>query len=535
MAEYQLYQQPGQGQQGGAPLPPPPRPPRQNPYRDGIATSAQHYDLFEMIRHPNATRPNRPPDPPPRPSPHSKQKRLEQEIEKKFKAQQSKQTSQFLALFVRFLFLTLVLPPYLILYRLPKFLLVDWVLFVARFIDNTLAAIGKAIQASYERLKSRLKNAILSFWELIKSTFRKKMSAQASDDEPLSFLAFLAEGIVALYRVTIYPLIRISKKLWRFSKRAVQAVREFPGQVHLKIQESLKRMRSLRDRLVQKIKSRLFQFKEALANRTTRPLSRWVDAKVAGLIALYRRGVDKVKKIGQALLFALRHPIQTSKLALEALRTFSKRSRQRLIASINSWIQAKKEALLKIRQRGATWVETYLKAPLQAKWTQLKARLRQGTAPLVAFYTATFAAITRHFNELKLKISALILARLERLKRQLKNLKNAFVSYCEKIKTHWIEFYLKLHAALVFRLGRIYSFIRALLEPFIWAGSELWNFLLPFSKPIARLYNGVSRRIEAFVYRLRLIAAWMNVLFRYGMELVRGNSEKLFGSKKYPV
>ncbi len=83
MAQFQRYQQPGPEQ--GAPLPPPPPPPRKNPYYDGISTSAQHYDLFEMIRRPNATKANRPPDPPPRSIPVSKQKKIEQEIEKKFK------------------------------------------------------------------------------------------------------------------------------------------------------------------------------------------------------------------------------------------------------------------------------------------------------------------------------------------------------------------------------------------------------------------------------------------------------------------
>ena len=193
-----VFQQPGQGQAGGG-MPPPPKPPRQNPYHDGVASSAQYYDLFEMIRRPNLAKENRPPDPPARsPKPLSKQKQIEKEIEQKFKAKRNRPTHQGKSLsasVIRIIFLALVLPPYIILYRLPKFLLVDWILFIARFVDNTLAAIGKAIQNAYKRLKMRIRNSILSFWELIKVTFRKKMANQVDDDEPLSFIAFIAAGL----------------------------------------------------------------------------------------------------------------------------------------------------------------------------------------------------------------------------------------------------------------------------------------------------------------------------------------------------
>lgn len=527
MAEYQLYQQPGQGQQGG---PPPPKPPRQNPYHDGIQSSAQYYDLFEMIRRPNLSKDNRPPDPPARPAKTlTKQKRIEQEVEQKFRSRQSRKKNpngSLLASFIRLLFLLFILPPYIILYRLPKLLLIDSVLYVARKVDNALAAVGKAIQDAYERFKARIRNAFISFWNLIKATFHKKMASQENDDEPLSFLAFLAVGLVALYRITIYPTIKISKKIWNLSKRTIAAIREIPLLIHRSIQDTIKRVRSLQERVIHTIKNRLFLFKEALLNRTTRPVSRWIDAKVEALIALYRRLQEKVKIMVKALLFTLRHPIQASKLALNAM----KNQRNRLSNAITIWFKGKKEAVYRMWIRVKTWLEVKIKSPLQIEWNRFKAILNRWMAPFKSYYHKIAEAIHSYAKRVNEKLAAFISKRLEAPKRWLKSIETLLSTYYKRIMAHSIAFCVKLKESLYRRLEPIFNFTRAFLEPFLWAGREMWKEMLPLFTPFKRFYKYTKIRIEAFAYRVRYLIAWISVLTRYGMELVRGNTEKLFGN-----
>lgn len=522
MAEYQKYQT-GGGQQA----PPAPRPPRQNPYYDGISSSAQHYDLFEMIRRPNLNRDNRPPDPPPRQL-LTKQKRLEQEIEKKFKERRQQPEgsgSNVLAGLIRILFLALILPPYILLYRLPKFLFVDWVVKLTNAIDNYFVRIGKAIKQAYERRKTKIKNSIIAFWELIKATFRKKMSASPShDDEPLSFLAFIAEGIVGLYRITLYPLFRLSVKSWELSKRGAKAVREFPMNLHYAIQDTLKRIKQLHNRLENKVKAYLFETKEAIANMTIRPVSRWIDRQADALIALYNRAMAKLKKMGQAILFAFRHPIQTYRMIVAAIRNKSNQAYKSLEQAIKEWQEAKKKAVLAQWQKVSSWYEQKVASPIRTRWNAFKARILTWTARIKAPFIRLSAALKQRLEALRFYIKQKVNHYLEKPKAWVRKQKDTLRAIYEPFK----RAYEKIGVRVSHRLEKINKFLAALSEPFVWAGTELWNVLKPLTEPFVRFYHSVQSYTEALAFRLRLLAAWTVVLSRYGMELVRGTTEKLW-------
>ncbi|MCE5318235.1 MAG: hypothetical protein LLG04_12855, partial [Parachlamydia sp.] len=500
----------------------------------GISSSTQHYDLFEMIRRPNLNKDNRPPDPPPREL-LSKQKKLEKEIEKKFRESRKKDEgsgSNVLAGLIRILFLALILPPYILLYRIPKFLFVDWVVKLANAIDNYFARIGKAIQQAYERQKMKIRNAFVGFWELIKATFRKKMSAAPHDvDEPMSFLAFVAEGIVGLYRITLYPLIRASVTSWQFAKRSAQAIREFPLRLHLAIQDTLKRIQQMRDRILTKAQKYLHKTKEAIANRTIRPVSRWIDRQVEALIALHHRVIAKLKKMVQAILFAIRHPIQTSLMIVEGIRTHSNRAYKSFEQAIKQWQESKKQAILAQWQRVRTWYEQNIASPVRTRWNAIKSQIQAWVDRVTAPFVKIWVALRKYAEAVRSKITHTVNHYLEKPQAWMNKQKKALKAIYEPFKKTFMAWYTRIQDRLSQRMEKIKKVLSALSEPFVWASKELWSVLKPLVDPFIRFYQRTQVYADALSYRLRLLAAWMVVLTRYGMEMVRGTTEKLWNHR----
>ena len=143
-----------------------------------------------------------------------------------------------------------------------------------------------------------------------------------------------------------------------------------------------------------------------------------------------------------------------------------------------------------------------------------------------------FGMIAARLQSWKSKIAASISIRLERPKRWLKQVATTVKKGYQFVAAHWVELYFNAKAALKKFLKPLYNFIRALSEPFIWASTEMWKELRPFLEPIRRLHQSVITRIQALVYRIRRVIAWITVLSRYGMELVRGKTEKAFWQRK---
>ncbi len=418
------------------------------------------------------------------------------------------------------------MPPYILLYRIPKFLLVDWIVLLANAIDNKLKAIGAALQRAVQKLKMRIKMVFVNFWNQLKTTFAKTMSREErDDDEPLSFLAFIAEGIVGLYRITLHPLITGAKKGWQLSKRCYKALREFPMQLHHKIQETLKLLSTLRDRLIKWAKNYAFELKEVVANRTVRPVSRWIDAKVEALTVLARRMSDKLKKLSKELLFACRHPIQTAK----ALRDRSRNSYKRFSNLVNSWFEARKRALKSFWERQLTWFDKKIAAPVHANWKQLRAFGQRWLAKISAPFIKAYRLNHPRVVAVKEKVVAFLKEHTATPRGWLQQKAVPFQAAYSSLKNGLESLYAKIETKAAKRLEKVKQTAKALAEPFLWAGREFLALLKPIWQPIVNRYQGFLKRLDALVYRLRRLVAWSRVLTRYGMELVRGSTASLFG------
>lgn len=508
MAQFQKYQSPtNQSGAGAAPAASPARPPRQNPYHDGVSSSAQHYDLFEMIRRPNLSRDNRPPDPPPREL-KTKQQRIEEEVEKGFRESRS---VPFIATAIKFIFLLLIFPPYILLYRLPKLLLIDWIVALATAIDNKLRAMGQAILDAYERFKNQIKMAFVNFWLLLKATFHKKAK---DENEPLSFLAFIAEGIVGFYRLTFYPLYKGAVKGWHLSKWGYKRAKELPMQLHHFVQESTKKSAKFSHLWAKKIKGWLNEAKEAVADWTLRPVDRWIEAKVKRIEQYLRRGWEQLKAKLQAIYHTVRHPIQTA----QAIQKASKANYDHL----RRLIESKKQQLLNYWLRQKARFNKTIREPLHKAWTWLMDRLENRWAKI----RAPFIRLYRRLEPYKAKAKKFITSWLEAPRRWLKQKLDPVKAGYEALKKGWKAVSDRIEEWITQRLEKAKRTLNAFTEPFTWALKNAWEAT---TAPLRRFSQRFEKRFKALTYRLRRLIAWAHVLSRYGMEMVRGTGDSLFG------
>jgi hypothetical protein len=217
MAEYQKA--PQQMQQQGPP--PMPKPPRKQPYHDGISRSAQHYDLFETVRRPYAGISNRPPEPPPRP--HigfepalTKQQKIQKDVQARFeKANHRLPRFNFIEGMTKWLFILLILPPYFLLLRLPEviFLYISWALsYLFTQVKQLAKRIGKIFGSYYT-------NGITKFNQILINP--------------------ICQGVNSIKS----KIVNFFKSLWNFPLNTYQKIKAYKNQLSLKIHLSLQKYR----------------------------------------------------------------------------------------------------------------------------------------------------------------------------------------------------------------------------------------------------------------------------------------------------
>lgn len=162
-----MHQAPPQPQQ------PLPKPPRKNPYREGISRSHQQYDLYEAIRNPNALRNNRPPiQPLIQEKPLSKQKILEKQIQEKFEKNNYTVPGPGYLLIgkaLKAIFITLILPVYIVLYSIPKWFFTSLIPRILRRVDNFFTAIERRVVGAIKRFFLRLLSPFTTLWTMARN------------------------------------------------------------------------------------------------------------------------------------------------------------------------------------------------------------------------------------------------------------------------------------------------------------------------------------------------------------------------------
>jgi hypothetical protein len=217
-------------QHGQAPPAPIRKPPRKNPYRDGISKSNQYYDLYDAIRYPNRAKANQPPVPPCNSQrPLSKQKLIEKKIEEKFKKNHYTVANDKLKIFgkvIKFIFLIVTVPIYMFLYRLPRWLFVQWLPKIIKKINNYFTSLEKRALNYFKKCCTRLTFPFVVVWRELRSfgTDEKATIKEQDIFENKGFFAFISQGISFILKFFVLSLIQLYKTL----KKAIIFTKSLP-------------------------------------------------------------------------------------------------------------------------------------------------------------------------------------------------------------------------------------------------------------------------------------------------------------------
>lgn len=525
----QQYGQPPPGQG----MPPPPKPPRKNPYRDGISRSEQYYDLYYMIRSPNVPKADRPPDPPPQEKRKlSKQKRLELEIQKKFETKNKMPGQRLSGLtnLIRILFLVLVLPPYMVVYGIPKWFFAVFIPSVFKRIEQALKRVGQSIKQACLRCVHRIVSPFKRLWQLIKDLKNKKEEKVVTleiDDEHLDFLSFIAKGIIIFYNATIRPMVTFSVWSYRTTIKTSKALYAFPARVNAYIEgvsAKIKQRVNMVKRAISKTKKR---WQDHMRRLYIQPVQEWVRRKKEAVSSAVRSMVNgvvkKVKGAYAGLKQAVLNPVQTGRNLYQKVRFKILAFSQKMALRVKGQWQAVMKRLRLSRDKCVAVVDRFIKQPLE----RFRARLQTLWQKYIESVKRSLKYIQGWIKQPHLSMpgmpqafSKVFAGRFDKWRRA-RNKAQAIVEACKKQMMALAQ---RAKSAANRRYqavaGKAQLVLQAIGGAVAWAALQLKEFLLPYLRSVLVPCHWMKHQLTRLAMRMRLGMAWVTVLCRYGMRFV---------------
>lgn len=503
MAQATVYSSSGQ-QQNPQQQPPPPKPPWRQPHKDGQSQAAQHYDLFEMIRHPNLARENRPPDPPPPKKYATKQQQIEGELEKKFK--RSAKTGILITLIKAFVFAGFF-PFYLLFIAIPRL--------IYTFIAGLLAKLRDYMRQKVEAVKQfflrRYHNVVDPFKKLWKrmSDLEKNKMALDFDDDDLGFFAFIAMGVYYAYSGIVRPTIRGVKAFYRSLIASYRWTVERPQ----KAREAFERKWTPVRHFIESVKAypaKLFRrLKGKLLAATLYPLiAKYQDYKVR-TVAAYARFQKAVLGAYKNVKDAILHPVQTIHRLREGLRNAYQRKREQIKAAWIRFIAHPVRFFKKMQVRLAEFAlairsklpNVQLKLPYAKRLQAWKKNL-SGTIERLAARFSFKLPWYLQFSKPKVNLNP----------RHLDNLMKAAV---RKLLTSLAE---RLRPKIAHLQGKILSGYEMLARPVRLLNAKIEASYDRLQLKIQRFFRPVRRFAHRRILRIRLFVGWIRVIARHSLK-----------------
>lgn len=531
-SSYQQYGAPAGGH--GSSPPPPPKKKRENPYYDGVSTSVQSYDLFEMIRNPYARGETRPPEAPSSPipgkKPLSKQKKIEREVQKKFDenthSSSQKGSFQFIGKLVRIIFLTVVLPPYLMIYKIPKWILFESVPWVERKIADACKRVCKKNVNAVKKAYIRIKTSILEAWQHLKAKDSDPKNNSKFDEEYLDFLTFILKGILWLRTLIVQPIKggwRLMVSVW---KKSVQFLNGIPN-----------KMQALADvinRRTEVFFAGLQRFSEKLDNAIKNwflgtfvaPVQRWVKRRVdfvkfkvenvrQNIMQIAIRWTGKIKN-------TVLHPLQSVKRGWRSIIRTAEKAGKGIEKAVQHFVQ----------KFNAVKIELYrvFIAPVLAIHYKIQKFILMMPKRLGSFRKWVVYARSNP-GEIFI-MPKLGFPKFEMIKRAAANGKMIFKNRVDllKVVSQNCAELLKKFAVPAFRIAFIMK--SRISAGWNWAAGKVHGTANRLAEkitvPMRRVAARFSKKMSRASDRMRVLIAWITVLTKYGLKLVQDVANNKF-------
>lgn len=500
-----------------------PRRPRKYPYRDAIYQSAQHYDLYEMIRHPHLAKGYRPPDPPPRPlyhwqKPPTKQELLEKEIEERFLKNEQRFLAEkfgFLLTLLKFTFKLFVLPPYMLLYQFPKWIFTVAIPFADKKITDGCKSIILRIKKGGSNAVHKVVDPFKRLWKQMKDREKNPSQVEIVDEE-MGFFTFIAQGFIFLYTALIRPIFRTLRAIFRALIKTYHILRKVPGQIRAYTEHKRAKMKERARKIKAYFKKQFILLLKKLKQRIVDSIKRSICNKIEKVKLQIKKTINQfvnsIEMVTYSIKEAILHPFQSIR---SIWRTFTHKINQ----SIQNKVFKIKNALLQKYQMGILGIKFTQKVLSAVFIRPLKFAHR---CYQLVFGKIQFKQVLNRFKNYcfilkpQLRIVSFDPYKLF-LKRIYANgenfLKIASVAIFAKSRKLVKTFYKKF-LKMVFPVVEI---IHLLSQPFAWAAGWIILQFKGAFKILSIAFQPIRRFVKHLIMRCRIVLAWVKVLYRYSM------------------
>lgn len=509
MAQATVYSSGGQQQQQGGP--PPVKKPRTYPYRDGQSQAAQHYDLFEMIRHPHLAKEYRPPDPPPAPKYNSKQEQIEAGLARKFA---SSSQAGVLFSFIKGLMFLMFVPFYLLFIALPHWIYTT----VANYIFKIKQAVQRKIAAVKQFFIRCYHNVVDPFKKLWKRMRDQENNQGSLDlgDEDLGFFAFIALGVYYAYSGLVRPVLRGIRGAYRGGVFGYKWLKSRPKKIQEAYHKKTAPFRRFKNQLAAYPRTLLKKFSIRFTEAVVRP----VQSKFAGYREKMRASCKRLFKGTVGLVKAIKDTLLTP------VASFN-RVMQGIIASFQRKVEQFKEGVRRFIQHPAGYFRT-IQIKLAASFTALK-----GKIPRFRLHISCANKVKAWSKNIKLQLGKLLfftlpprpkflsfnMPKVNLSPRHLDNLMKAAVYKALVIAVQWLS--IKLAPVK----HRISSISEAMMRPYRIFRQKVQTRLAQLKQKLNRFFRPIRRFAHRRLLRIRLFIGWIRVLSRYSLRTLRARWE----------
>ncbi len=496
-----------------------PRPPRKQPYHDGISRSAQHYDLFEMIKKPYTPRDLRPPEPPlKKKSPRQKMQTLESKLEKKVeykfaKAHAPSQRYGLLATLIRALFTLFVLPFYFLFFKGPKQLFQLVKLFHTRVktlfcqcckkIFLPVQAVFFVVAKPIIRLKQKATRKLSLLKHQTQQFFSKLNSQLIGVTTYLKFQLLIdSKRLILSWGTSLYQkLEQFSKSCQILLKKSLHLslfqLQSFYCYITRDLQLAFKKkIQSLKNSFDQMTKSssqRILEINKHLAKR----LKELVSYPYASIQYRAKRGGQWLKT--QQVRIATKLSLIKNVLVSRLINPLKKLSHQ-MSTSFNGY---KVKLLLFVKK---------LAHPLYLSFSNFLKKSRTSLANRFQLFKRKNSTISTNLASIR-KLSARFKAWRPLTKRTAQKFVVKVQAQSKKIKPIFYpklnQLFLSLKQGAALIVGWLAAVLIMILRP----------FYLTFNC-VKFYYLAIVATFNHLMWQYRLIAIWLRVLARYGMRSV---------------
>lgn len=490
--------------------------------RESFESCSSQSDLFYMIRNPNA--PSRPSQPFQVEPELSIQKQIEKDVEEKLKSEEQKVASIVLKIAInlsRWFFMGLVLPPYLIIYSVPKYIFLTAIPIIFHFITYPIVKTYHVTMEKYDKLKNRVKRAATFFQ-------RKKREERVSEEASVFIGVFRSiRDIYLTCMNTITCPFRFVKRKFDEAmllfREKINALQSFVKSIPRRIVE---RVKLFICKLLQKIN--LFLFRVFI-----HPLIKVFSPKLSIIKDFFS---EKKRVISEKILDIHHLVIDFFKNPLQYLLSSYHCVRQKTIVLVLRMSAPVFEAIKRLKE-GWKSLMTGLKNPRDTLTLQKCSLVKRN---LIGWFHANLSKIhvrTIAFRAMMMhKPKKLLSEASDVLSFRAGKIKHYSLSSVDHINTSVTSQWVKGGNWFKVKMKKASQYIRnvcnyCLLVPLSFLKMRAAN-TTSIRKKISSL---VKSNGDKFTLNLRHTLAWSKVLCCYGMELVRETSQEImfaiFGRK----